>query len=141
MINSGFAGLLLGILCPPLLPLTGGVALVAAMETWNAEVEGLSRANAKHRDAQIRHIREKRMEAISRLTGGETAGRVETGHLSVLVDGETGAMDGTILTGPRAGQAWSTLGPKAREEERARLTKRGDSDSLTLLSALGLAAA
>ena len=109
VVSGGIGTVILGVLCPPLIPLAAADAAMSAMATWNSEVERLNRENADYRDAQVRDADDKMRAAISRITGGATALRSETGDISFIVDAETGASDATILIGDYAGKPWSGL--------------------------------
>lgn len=135
VMNGAGAGLLLGILCPPLLPLTGGVAALAAIEAWNEKMKALRTAAGTEREAQTAEIRERRRKAIMELTGGSTTAATETEHVRLLVDGETGVADITLLSGAHAGTRWADLNTQQQASETRRLTQL-DGDSLRLLQAV-----
>lgn len=140
-LNGGVvAGIIIGVLCPPLLPLTGGVAALSAIEGWNAEMAKQSHLQGAARQRRMDEIRESRKQAIAKITGGATALMTETEDLSVLVDGETGTKKVTLLTGPKAGRDWSQLSTSERKDETARMRDTGSPDTLWLLEAIFYAA-
>lgn len=134
IVNGGIAGIALGIPCPPLLPLTGGVAALAAVSAYNSEMAHLDGVIGAEREARVREIRAKRKQAVAAITSGESALRSETKAVSLVVDGDSGAADALIKGGPHSDRAWSTLTANERRDEERR--NRGDCETLGILTML-----
>lgn len=134
-IGSGaMTGILLGILCPPLLPLTGGVAALSAMRAWNQEIESMSRMSGINADENMKEIKDRRREAMMKITGGSSTAETQTDHVSVLVDGDTGSADVTLLSGPHVGKRFAELSESDKKKEK----ERWDGETLEIFELVGM---
>lgn len=128
-------GIVIGILFPPLLPIAGGGAVLAALDGYNKALE-----DAQELDKETRHIRdlelmEKRKQALYQLTSGAPSLQMETDMLSLTLDVNSGKADALLLSGKNEGRSYSSL---TMEERKALKNQTKDKDSLTLLNILEL---
>jgi hypothetical protein len=127
-------GLIAGILFPPLLPLTAGGAVLAAMKTWRSQMLAAQELNEVEREIRLAELRTERAAALAQLTQGSGSLQMETEDLSMTLDSATGEADAIVLSGQHAGSLWSNLSP-AEKAEAALTFADGASSILRILAA------
>lgn len=127
-------GLIAGILVPPLLPLTAGGAVLAAMKTWRNEMSAAQELSEVEREVRLAELRAERAAALAQLTQGSSSLQMETEDLSMTLDSSTGEADAIVLSGQHAGSLWSNLSP-AEKAEAALNFADGASSVLRILAA------
>ena len=121
-------GMVIGILCPPLLPIAAGGAVLTALSSYTDGVDALTAIDTKERDARRAVLREKRTQALRELAHGSAALQIESGDLSVTVDVETGQADAIVLSGPMAGRSYSSMSGAEQAEIQGQLRGSAQSD-------------
>ena len=127
-------GLVAGILFPPLLPLTAGGAVLAAMKTWRSEMSAAQELTEVEREIRLAELRAERAAALAQLTQGSGSLQMETEDLSMTLDSTTGEADAIVLSGQHTGSLWSNLSP-AEKAEAALSFADGASSILNILAA------
>lgn len=102
-------GVIVGTLFPPLLPLSAGGAVLAAMRTWRKEMDKTSKLNQEAQQIRVAELQAERSAALRQLAYGADALQMETDELSMMLDVETGQADAVILKGEYSGSTWSSL--------------------------------
>ncbi|WP_027234373.1 hypothetical protein [Leisingera caerulea] len=121
-------GVAIGILCPPLLPLAAGGAVLAALDAYSQGVDELSALEAAERDKRRQALAASRAQALRELAFGAGALQIESPDLSLTVDAETGAADAVVLSGPHAGRSYSSLTDEERAEIQSRVRRGSNGD-------------
>ena len=116
-------GVVAGVLCPPLLPVTAGGAVLVAMRTWRKEMDKASALNDAEREQREAELRAERAAALQQLAQGAAALQMENDELNITLDVETGEADAVILKGEHTGSTWSNLTPVEKTEVAAGLTE------------------
>jgi hypothetical protein len=112
-------GMATAILFPPLLPISAGGAVLAAMQGWRSEMKSARALNEAERETRIAELQAERSAALRKLTNGASALQMESEDLSLTVDVETGKADAVILKGEHEGRNWSEL----NEEEQGQVVR------------------
>ena len=102
-------GVVTAILFPPLLPISAGGAVLAAMRGWRSELEASRKLNNAEREQRIAELKAERSAALLQLTNGASAFQMENEEISLTLDVETGEADAVILKGKHTGRTWSDL--------------------------------
>ncbi|MEM9343102.1 MAG: hypothetical protein AAGA87_08665 [Pseudomonadota bacterium] len=119
-------GIVTAVLFPPLLPISAGGAVLAAMYGWRSKMEATRKLNASEREQRLAELAVERREAIAKLTNGASVFQMETDEISLTVDAESGHVDGVILQGEHANRSWADLNAIEKAEVAATLTQGAD---------------
>ncbi|MBW3243421.1 hypothetical protein KUV57_12175 [Epibacterium sp. DP7N7-1] len=125
--GTGF-GIVIGILCPPLLPIAAGGAVLTALASYSDGVDQLTAADSQEREARWVELREQRAQALRELAHGSSALQIESEDLSVTVDVETGQADAIVLSGPLTGRSYSSLSEAERADIQSSVLRDADRD-------------
>lgn len=127
-------GIIIGVLCPPLLPLTAGGAVLAALDSYNDGVRDLTALRGREREERLARLAEERTRALREIAGGASSLQMETEDLSLTLNAETGEVDAMLLSGKYAGRSWSVLSAREREKVLREGRSKSGGDILDILA-------
>lgn len=119
-------GVVAAVVFPPLLPVTAGVAVLAAMHGWSRGLEQANSLNAQERERRIAELKAQRREALLHLTNGAPSLQIDTDEINLSVDADSGQADAIILKGEHHGRRWSELSDSEKLEVASILTASAD---------------
>jgi len=102
-------GVVTALLFPPLLPISAGGAVLAAMYGWRTKLDAASALNTAEHETRLAELKAERLDAIAKLTNGASVLQMETDEINLTIDAETGHVDGVILKGAHANRTWTDL--------------------------------
>lgn len=102
-------GVVTAIVFPPLLPLSAGGAVIAALRGWQTDMTATARLGEAERVSRIAALRAERTAALRQLAHGADVFQMETDAVNLTVDVETGDVEAVLLEGDYAGRSWSDL--------------------------------
>lgn len=111
-LDSLASGAIMSIIFPPLAPLTAGLAILEAGETYNRAVAHGTNDAKEAREARRLQRDEALTGALARLKGQSPIMRMESPCLHVTLDLENGYADGLVLAGRHAGETLADLDRK-----------------------------
>lgn len=135
---GGGLGIAIGVLCPPLLPVAAGGAVLAALSEYGDAMAKARHLTGEAREAREAEIQTARKDALRRIAGGAESMQIETGELSLTIDAETGKADAVILEGAKSGRSFSSLSKAEQDALLARTRKRCDTPVDMVLNILTL---
>lgn len=105
-----FAGGLTAIIFPPAAPLIAGLAVLEAPQAYREAMEEEQKNRAQRLGKKQRTTLS---DAVNQLAGKAPTVRLETDHVLVRINTQTGESDGTILSGRYTGQQLSDIDRQA----------------------------
>ena len=116
-------GVVTAVLFPPLLPISAGGAVLAAMRGWRTEMEAARKLNEAEREKRLSELKAERSAALLHLTNGASSFQMETDEMNLTVDVDTGEAEAVILKGKHTGRSWSDLDVAEKAEVVSILTE------------------
>lgn len=114
-------GLIVAILCPPLMPLVALDAVASAIDGYDRGLKKAQVLKGAEREAAIQKLRDERSQILKDIAGGAEVWQVEAGPLNVIVDARTGEIERIVADGEFAGRRLEDLS----KAERAKLLGQG----------------
>jgi hypothetical protein len=102
-------GLVTAIIFPPAIPIAMGIALMDGADTYGKALEEAERKSASDKTDRQQKRSQESAARLARLQGKSPVVRIETSHVHVSMNSETGECQGVILTGLHAGENMQSL--------------------------------
>lgn len=107
------AGFLTAVIFPPAVPFAVGLAVLGTASQFPDAVKNAQNASQKDQVAK-RALRDEEMQRhLNKLRGRSPIVRMETPHVHVAMNTETGQCQGIILTGRHAGESMAEIGTQS----------------------------